>query len=76
MSGVLADRYASKEMREIWSQHKKVLLERELWIEVMKIQSKAGFDIGSDVIKSYERVKDSIDLASINQRERIFKARR
>lgn len=73
MSGVLADRYASKEMREIWSQHKKVLLERELWIEVMKIQSKAGFAIGSDVIKSYERVKNSIDLASINQRERIIK---
>jgi adenylosuccinate lyase len=73
MSGVLADRYASKEMREIWSQHKKVLLERELWIEVMKIQSKAGFDIGSEVIKSYERVKSNINLASINQRERILK---
>jgi len=73
MSGVLADRYASKEMREIWSQHTKVLLERELWIEVMKIQSKAGFAIRSEVIESYEKVKNDIDLVSINERERILK---
>jgi len=42
---ILAERYASPQMREIWSREKKVLLERELWILIMKEQSRDGFPI-------------------------------
>ena len=39
---LLADRYASKQMREIWSPESKIISERKLWIAVMRAQSKLG----------------------------------
>jgi adenylosuccinate lyase len=73
MSGILADRYASKEMREIWSKEQKILLERELWIAIMRVQRNLGFSIEDDVVASYEQVKNKIDITSINAREKILK---
>jgi adenylosuccinate lyase len=67
---VLSDRYASKAMKDIWSAHSKILAERNLWITVMKTQSKLGFDIPSDAIADYEKVKAQIDLVSIDNREK------
>ena len=67
---ILAQRYASAEMREIWSQHGRVALERDFWIAVMKAQRDLGVPIPAEAIKDYERVKGSIDLASIGKRER------
>ena len=37
-SNVLADRYASEAIRNIWSPHGRIVLERELWLAVMKAQ--------------------------------------
>lgn len=68
---VLADRYASPAMRDIWSQTGRVALERDFWIAVMKGQRDLGVPIPAEAIKDYERVKDRIDLASIAQRERV-----
>jgi adenylosuccinate lyase len=68
---VLASRYASPKMCEIWSPEKKVRLERELWIAVMKAQRRLGIDIPEEAIRAYEKQKDNIDLESIGQRERI-----
>ena len=73
MSGVLAERYASDQMRKIWSREDKISLERDLWIMVMKAQSNAGFSIDKSVISEYERVKSTIDLISIDKRERVLK---
>jgi adenylosuccinate lyase len=67
---ILAQRYASAAMREIWSQHGRVALERDFWIAVMKAQRDLGVPIPADAIKDYERVKGSIDLVSIDRRER------
>jgi adenylosuccinate lyase len=67
---VLAERYASPEMRETWSQHGRISLERDFWIAVMKAQRDLGVPIPADAIKDYERIKDQIDLASIERRER------
>jgi adenylosuccinate lyase len=67
---VLAQRYSSAAMREIWSQHGRVALERDFWIAVMKGQRDLGVPIPADAIKDYERVKGQIDLASIDKRER------
>ncbi|WP_028709261.1 adenylosuccinate lyase [Propionicicella superfundia] len=72
---VLAERYASPEMREIWSPERKILAERELWIAVLKAQAELGVDFGGDdpqtVIAAYEAVKEQIDTESITARERV-----
>jgi adenylosuccinate lyase len=70
---LIADRYASSQMRQIWSRESKVLKERELWITVMKAQAKLGLDIPEVVLEDYERVKSQIDLSSIDRREAELK---
>jgi len=67
---ILANRYASDEMKDIWSPRSKIIAERRLWITVMKTQSELGFDIPSSAIGSYEKVLEKIDLESIDKRER------
>lgn len=68
---VLAERYASAAICQIWSPEGKVVLERELWIAVMKAQRELGIEIPAEAIASYERVKDQVDLDSIMRRERV-----
>jgi adenylosuccinate lyase len=68
---VLAERYASAEIRDIWSPRGKVLLERDFWIAVMKAQLDLGVPIPPAAIRDYERVKGRINLESITQRERV-----
>jgi adenylosuccinate lyase len=68
---VLAERYASQAIRDVWSQRGKVLLERDFWIAVMKAQRDLGVPIPADAIRDYERVKSRIDLESIAKRERV-----
>ncbi|MBM3721646.1 MAG: adenylosuccinate lyase, partial [Actinobacteria bacterium] len=67
---ILSDRYASQAMKDIWSAHSKIFTERNLWITVMKTQASLGFDIPAQAIADYEKVKNQIDLASINKREK------
>ena len=38
MENVLASRYASRPMVDLWSPEAKVVMERELWIAVMEAQ--------------------------------------
>lgn len=66
----IADRYASPQMREIWSPTAKIIAERKLWIAVMRFQAKNGVAIPESAIKDYEKVIEQIDLASIDRRER------
>lgn len=68
---VLAERYASAAMKSIWSAEGRIVLEREFWIAVMKAQKDLGLDIPSEAIAAYERVKDNVDIASIQRRERV-----
>ena len=68
---VLAGRYASPEMRAIWSPRGRVVMEREFWIAVMKAQRDLGLDIPQEANEAYERVKGQVDLENINARERI-----
>ncbi|MEJ0014127.1 MAG: adenylosuccinate lyase [Actinomycetota bacterium] len=67
---VLADRYASAEMRAIWSPESKIIQERKLWIAVMRAQSQLGHLIADSVISDYEKVLFKVDLASIDAREK------
>lgn len=68
---ILAERYATADMKAIWSPEGKVRLERELWVAVMKAQRDLGLDIPEEAIIAYESVIDQIDLASIDARERV-----
>ncbi|MEI6862432.1 MAG: adenylosuccinate lyase, partial [Verrucomicrobiota bacterium] len=68
---VLADRYASPAMRDIWSPAGRVITERDYWIAVMKAQRDLGVAIPAAAIKDYERVKNQIDLPAIARRERV-----
>lgn len=68
---VLAERYASGAMKDIWSPEGKVVLEREFWIAVLKAQRDLGLNVPAGVVEAYEGAKDSVDLASIARREEI-----
>jgi len=68
---ILAERYASKSLKNIWSAEGRIVLEREFWIAVMKAQKELGLDIPAEAIAAYEQVKDQVNLESIMERERI-----
>lgn len=71
INNILAERYATKAMTDIWSIEGKIVLEREFWIAVMKGQRDLGLDIPADDIAAYEKVIDQIDLDFIRKREAI-----
>ena len=68
---VLADRYGSAEMIDLWSSESKVIFERELWIAVLETQMDLGIPIPKDAIECYKEVAHDVDLESINRRERV-----
>ncbi|SHK42490.1 adenylosuccinate lyase [Pseudonocardia thermophila] len=68
---VLAARYASPELVHLWSPEHKIVLERQLWIAVLKAQRDLGIEVPDGVIEDYERVVDQVDLESITARERV-----
>jgi adenylosuccinate lyase len=68
---VLAGRYASSGMVGLWSPAHKVVLERRLWVAVLRAQRELGVDVPDGVIEAYEAVVDDVDLASIEARERV-----
>ncbi len=68
---VLAGRYASARMTNLWSPRHKVVLERRLWLAVLSAQRELGIDVPADVLDDYRRVLDDVDLDSISARERI-----
>src|SRR6187401_1913987 len=68
---VLANRYAGVDLAEIWSPEHKIVLERQLWIAVLKAQRDLGIDVPDGVVEAYEGVVDRVDLDAIAARERI-----
>lgn len=68
---VLAARYASSPMCELWSPVHKVVLERRLWLAVLRAQQGLGVEVPKPAIAAYERVLEQVDLASIDARERV-----
>jgi adenylosuccinate lyase len=68
---VLAARYASPELVRLWSPEHKVVLERQLWLAVLRAQRDLGVAVGDGAIEDYERVLEQVDLASIAERERV-----
>jgi adenylosuccinate lyase len=71
VSNVLAARYASTEMADIWSAEHKVILERQLWLAVARAQHELGVDVPEQALRDYEAVLEKVDLDSIEARERV-----
>lgn len=71
ISNVLANRYASPEMTAIWSPEDKIIMERKLWISVMKAQAALGVDVPAEAIEAYEKVIENVNLDSIAEREKV-----
>lgn len=71
ISNVLAERYASPAIQDIWSAEGRIILEREFWIAVMKAQRDLGLNIPLDAISAYENAKNQVNAASIMKREKI-----
>lgn len=74
---MLANRYASQQMRVVWSPENKIIAERLLWVAVLSAQRDLGVDFGGDdpdtVIAAYTAQVDEVDLAAIADREKITK---
>ncbi len=68
---MLAHRYASDELVRLWSPEYKVVLERRLWLAVLRAQADLGVPVEQRVIDDYERVVSTVDLESIAARERV-----
>jgi len=68
---VLAARYASPALVELWSPEHKVVLERQLWVAVLAAQAELGVAVPDGVVADYTAVIDRVDLGSIAARERV-----
>jgi adenylosuccinate lyase len=68
---VLATRYAGADLAAIWSPEHKVVLERRLWVAVLKAQRDLGVGVPDGVVEAYEAVVDQVDLDAIAARERV-----
>ncbi|CAM5232768.1 hypothetical protein SAVIM40S_06464 [Streptomyces avidinii] len=68
---VLAGRYASAELAVLWSPEYKVTLERRLWLAVLRAQKDLGIEVPDEALADYERVLETVDLASIAEREKV-----
>jgi adenylosuccinate lyase len=73
LPNVLAARYASAPMADLWSPEHKVVLERQLWVAVLRAQRDLGVDIPASAIDDHVAVIEKVDLASIEARERVTK---
>jgi len=70
---VLAARYASAELATLWSPEHKIVLERELWLAVLRAQADLGLAMPAGALADYQRVVHTVDLPSIAARERVTK---
>ena len=68
---VLAARYASAPLVELWLPRHKVVLERRLWVAVLRAQRDLGVAVPDGVIEAYQAAIENVDLDSIEQRERV-----
>jgi len=70
---VLSQRYATPEMNRLFSEEGKTVMERELWISVLRAQKKLGMSVPDGVIEAYEAAKEDVDLGLIEEIERRIK---
>ncbi|MGF1595413.1 MAG: adenylosuccinate lyase [Acidimicrobiales bacterium] len=70
ITNVLAERYASDAMVELFEPVNRVKVERRLWIAVLEAQRELGLPVTTTIIEDYRAVVGDVDLESIYRRER------
>jgi adenylosuccinate lyase len=73
---ILAERYASSPIKDLWSRENLIRLSRHFWIAVLKVTQEQETDPAQkakidDAIAAYTAVIDQIDIASIAAREKV-----
>lgn len=71
ITNVLAERYATEAMRDIWSPRGRIVLERDFWIAVLRAQRDLGLGVSGEVVAAYEAARNVVDLRAIQERERV-----
>lgn len=71
MQNVLASRYASQPMVDLWSTEGRVVMERHFWIALLEAQRELGIDVPDGVVDAYRAVVHQVDLDSIREREKV-----
>ncbi|KOT66608.1 adenylosuccinate lyase [Streptomyces rimosus subsp. rimosus] len=66
----MARERASAALADLWSPERKVLLERDLWLAVLRAQAAEGVPVPPAATAAYEEAAHRVDLASIAARER------
>lgn len=61
--------YASPELARVWHPRTQVVLERRLWLAVLRAQHAEGLRVPAGVLADYARVVDRVDLDAIRRRE-------
>lgn len=67
---VLASRYATPAMQDIWSPRSRVVAERRFWVAVLQAQRELGIEVSDAVVEAYEAALEEVDLEAIEARER------
>ena len=66
----LSQRYASKEMKYLFSQNKKFRTWRKLWIALAETEKELGLNITQEQIDELKAHQDDINYADAEQREK------
>ena len=69
----LASRYASREMRELFSEHKKFSTWRRLWLALAESQKELGLEITQDQIDQMQAHLDDINYDKADEYESKFR---
>lgn len=70
IENILAKRYVSKEIKEIWSEKNRIIEERKFWVNALDVYKNLGLNISDKDIANYKKNIDNVDLKSIENRER------
>jgi adenylosuccinate lyase len=69
----LSDRYASREMQEIFSPGRRFGIWRRLWLALAEAEADLGLDISADALEQMRAKLDTIDLARAAALEKRFR---
>lgn len=68
---VLAARYASPPLVQLWEPRQRIIFERQLWLAVLEAQIALGVNIPPEAVAAYREVIEQVDLDSIGRREQV-----
>lgn len=67
----LNSRYASKEMKQIFSSDKKFKTWRKLWVTLAKVEKELGLNITDEQIQELEKFQENINYDVAKEREKL-----